>query len=223
MTWNPWNETDDIVFQGARLNESNFINNTSMVFGQCLRVWKLYLFCYYIILLTLGFAMMGKHAFYIYLNNNPTFPLLSAICKSQALLEHQKNRSKPLPKHYKNSLVVLIANAYHVFRSIRIFSSILYSWLLKPLLFWPADQIYAKLSGRQEEDDVGMHSTVFLDLCFYIIFCSFFYCHCIADSHSITFWILQILTVRPGLDDYFDTSFLLRQASPFTKIKWGFL
>ncbi|KAL0360529.1 UNVERIFIED_CONTAM: Kinesin-like protein KIN-6 [Sesamum radiatum] len=73
--------------QGARLLESNFINNTSMVFGLCLR----------------------------------------------SLLEHQKNRNKPLQKHYQNSL---------------------------------------------------------------------------------------ILTVKPGVEDYLDTSFLLRQASPFTKIKF---
>ncbi|KAK6131301.1 hypothetical protein DH2020_034951 [Rehmannia glutinosa] len=84
--------------QGARLLESNFINNTSMVFGLCLR----------------------------------------------SLLEHQKNRNKPLQKHYQNSL------------------------------------ISERLSGRQEEDDV----------------------------------------VKPGVEDYLDTSFLLRQASPFTKIKF---
>lgn len=32
--------------------------------------------------------------------------------------------------------------------------------------------------------------------------------------------ILQLLTVRPGEEDYLDTSFLLRQASPYTKIKY---
>jgi hypothetical protein len=30
----------------------------------------------------------------------------------------------------------------------------------------------------------------------------------------------QILTVKPGDDDYVDTSFLLRQASPYMKIKY---
>ncbi|PWA53086.1 Kinesin, motor domain-containing protein [Artemisia annua] len=45
--------------QGTRLVESNFINNTSMVFGLCLR----------------------------------------------SLLEHQKNRKKPLHKHFQNSLL----------------------------------------------------------------------------------------------------------------------
>lgn len=32
--------------------------------------------------------------------------------------------------------------------------------------------------------------------------------------------MLQLLTVRPGEEDYLDTSFLLRQASPYTKIKY---
>lgn len=31
--------------------------------------------------------------------------------------------------------------------------------------------------------------------------------------------ILQILTVKAGEDDYLDTSYLLRQASPYMKIK----
>lgn len=32
---------------------------------------------------------------------------------------------------------------------------------------------------------------------------------------------MQILTVKPGEDDYLDTSFLLRQASPYMKIKYA--
>ncbi|KZV33162.1 bipolar kinesin KRP-130-like [Dorcoceras hygrometricum] len=32
--------------------------------------------------------------------------------------------------------------------------------------------------------------------------------------------MMLILTVKPGIEDYLDTSFLLRQASPFTKIKF---
>ncbi|KAG8632319.1 hypothetical protein MANES_18G012000v8 [Manihot esculenta] len=74
--------------QGSRLLESNFINNTSMVFGLCLR----------------------------------------------SLLEHQKNPKKPLQKHFQNSLV---------------------------------------------------------------------------------------LTVKPGEEDYLDTVYLLRQASPYMKIKFN--
>lgn len=31
---------------------------------------------------------------------------------------------------------------------------------------------------------------------------------------------LQILTVKPGEDDYADTSFVLRQAAPYMKIKY---
>ncbi|KAL7117534.1 hypothetical protein ACP275_03G077100 [Erythranthe tilingii] len=90
--------------QGVRLLESNFINNTSMVFGLCLR----------------------------------------------SLLEHQKNRNKPLQKHYQNSLLTRYMRDY--------------------------------LEGKKR--------------------------------------MMLILTVKPGVEDYLDTSFLLRQASPFTKIKY---
>ncbi|CAA0841162.1 ATP binding microtubule motor family protein [Striga hermonthica] len=89
---------------GARLHESNFINNTSMVFGLCLR----------------------------------------------SLLEHQKNRNKLLQKHYKNSLLTRYLKDY--------------------------------LEGKKR--------------------------------------MMLILTVKPGVEDYLDTSFLLRQASPFAKIKF---
>ncbi|RLM80297.1 hypothetical protein C2845_PM12G00370 [Panicum miliaceum] len=51
--------------QGSRLLESNFINNTSMVFGLCLR----------------------------------------------SLLEHQKNQKKPLEKHFKNSMILNVKPA----------------------------------------------------------------------------------------------------------------
>ncbi|XP_038982265.1 kinesin-like protein KIN-6 isoform X2 [Phoenix dactylifera] len=91
--------------QGARLLESNFINNTSMVFGLCLR----------------------------------------------SLLEHQKNPKKPLHKHFKNSLLTRYLKDY--------------------------------LEGKK-------HMTL-------------------------------ILTVKPGEEDYADTSFLLRQASPYMKIKFN--
>ncbi|GER57011.1 kinesin motor family protein [Striga asiatica] len=89
---------------GARLHESNFINNTSMVFGLCLR----------------------------------------------SLLEHQKNKNKMLQKHYKNSLLTRYLKDY--------------------------------LEGKKR--------------------------------------MMLILTVKPGVEDYLDTSFLLRQASPFAKIKF---
>uniref|UniRef100_A0A0E0MDG2 Kinesin motor domain-containing protein n=1 Tax=Oryza punctata TaxID=4537 RepID=A0A0E0MDG2_ORYPU len=52
--------------QGTRLLESNFINNTSMVFGLCLR----------------------------------------------SLLEHQKNKKKPLEKHFKNSMLTRYLRDY---------------------------------------------------------------------------------------------------------------
>ncbi|XP_073275571.1 kinesin-like protein KIN-6 [Primulina huaijiensis] len=90
--------------QGTRLLESNFINNTSMVFGQCLR----------------------------------------------SLLEHQKNQTKPLQKHYQYSLLTRYLREY--------------------------------LEGKKR--------------------------------------MMLILTVKPGIEDYLSTSFLLRQASPFTKIKF---
>ncbi|KAK8461228.1 hypothetical protein SEVIR_1G001500v4 [Setaria viridis] len=90
--------------QGSRLLESNFINNTSMVFGLCLR----------------------------------------------SLLEHQKNQKKPLEKHFKNSMLTRYLRDY--------------------------------LEGRKK--------------------------------------MTLILTVKPAVDDYNDTSFLLRQASPYMKIKY---
>lgn len=91
--------------QGARLLESNFINNTSMVFGLCLR----------------------------------------------SLLEHQRNPKKPFQKHFKSSLLTRYLKDY--------------------------------MEGKK-------HMTL-------------------------------MLTVKPGEDDYLDTSFLLRQASPYMKIKFN--
>ncbi|XP_052203662.1 kinesin-like protein KIN-6 [Diospyros lotus] len=90
--------------QGARLLESNFINNTSMVFGLCLR----------------------------------------------SLLEHQKNPKKPLHKHFQSSLLTRYLRDY--------------------------------LEGKRR--------------------------------------MALILTVKSGEEDYLDTSFLLRQASPYMKIKF---
>ncbi|WOK98824.1 kinesin-like protein KIN-6 [Canna indica] len=90
--------------QGARLQESNFINNTSMVFGQCLR----------------------------------------------SLHEHQRNPKKPLEKHFKSSMLTRYLRDY--------------------------------MEGKKR--------------------------------------MTLILTVKPGEDDYADTSFLLRQASPYMKIKF---
>ncbi|KAF5740880.1 chromosome-associated kinesin KIF4A-like [Tripterygium wilfordii] len=89
--------------QGTRLLESNFINNTSMVFGLCLR----------------------------------------------SLLEHQKNPRKPLQKHFQNSLLTRYLRDY--------------------------------LEGKKR--------------------------------------MALILTVRSGQEDYLDTSHVLRQASPYMKIK----
>ncbi|XP_058090903.1 kinesin-like protein KIN-6 isoform X4 [Magnolia sinica] len=91
--------------QGARLLESNFINNTSMVFGLCLR----------------------------------------------SLLEHQKNPKRPPHKHFQNSLLTRYLRDY--------------------------------LEGKKR--------------------------------------MTLILTVKPGEDDHLDTSYLLRQASPYVKIKFN--
>ncbi|XP_021902693.1 kinesin-like protein KIN-6 isoform X2 [Carica papaya] len=90
--------------QGARLLESNFINNTSMVFGLCLR----------------------------------------------SLLEHQKNPKKALQKHFQNSLLTRYLRDY--------------------------------LEGKK--------------------------------------MMALILTVRPWEEDYHDTSYLLKQASPLMTIKF---
>ncbi|WVZ18199.1 hypothetical protein V8G54_005521 [Vigna mungo] len=91
--------------QGARLHESNFINNTLMVFGLCLR----------------------------------------------SLLEHQKNRKKPLQKHFQSSMLTRYLRDY--------------------------------LEGKKR--------------------------------------MSLILTAKPGEEDYLDTSYLLRQASPYMQIKYN--
>ncbi|KAL4578957.1 hypothetical protein LXL04_015091 [Taraxacum kok-saghyz] len=90
--------------QGARLLESNFINNTSMVFGLCLR----------------------------------------------SLLEHQRNPKKPFHKHFQNSLLTKYLRDF--------------------------------LEGKKR--------------------------------------MALILTAKSGEDDYQDTSYMLRQASPFMNIKF---
>ncbi|PON73385.1 Kinesin-like protein [Parasponia andersonii] len=90
--------------QGARLVESNFINNTSMVFGLCLR----------------------------------------------SLLEHQKNPKRPLQKHFQNSLLTRYLRDY--------------------------------LEGKKR--------------------------------------MALILTVKSGEEDYLDTTYLLRHASPFMRIRF---
>ncbi|XP_020236012.1 kinesin-like protein KIN-6 isoform X1 [Cajanus cajan] len=91
--------------QGARLLESNFINNTLMVFGLCLR----------------------------------------------SLLEHQKNRKKPLQKHFQSSMLTRYLRDY--------------------------------LEGKKR--------------------------------------MSLILTAKSGEEDYLDTSYLLRQASPYMQIKYN--
>ncbi|CAL1383904.1 unnamed protein product [Linum trigynum] len=95
-----------VILQGAKLLESSFINNTSMVFGLCLR----------------------------------------------ALLEHQKNPKKPLQKHFQNSL------------------------------------------------------------CF---------CYYVRDYLEGKKRMSLILIVKPGEEDYLDIACLLRQASPYMKIKFN--
>ncbi|KAH9308256.1 hypothetical protein KI387_036167, partial [Taxus chinensis] len=90
--------------QGVRLNESNFINNTSMVFGLCLR----------------------------------------------ALLEHQKNPKRAMEKHYKSSFLTKYLKDF--------------------------------LEGNHR--------------------------------------MAMVLNVSPGEENYIDTSFVLRQASPYVNIKF---
>ncbi|CAI9116969.1 OLC1v1018270C1 [Oldenlandia corymbosa var. corymbosa] len=90
--------------QGLRMVESYFINNTSMVFGLCLR----------------------------------------------SLLEHQKHPKRPIQKHFQNSLLTRYLREY--------------------------------LEGKKR--------------------------------------MALILTVKPGEDDYLETSYLLKQASPYTQIKF---
>jgi len=57
--------------------------------------------------------------------------------------------------------------------------------------------------------NTGANSSVYMLIlvCFYLYF-----------NYLPLFF--QILNVKPGDDDYLDTSFLLRQASPYMKIKY---
>ncbi|GAY42892.1 hypothetical protein CUMW_070440 [Citrus unshiu] len=123
--------------QGARLLESNFINNTSMVFGLCLR----------------------------------------------SLLEHQKNPKKPLQKHFQNSLVKLL-HGWHI-------------WL-----FYCYSIISTSTYGTKG-DFISKQLTRYL-----------------RDYLEGKKRMTLILTVKSGEEDYLDTSYLLRQASPYMKIKF---
>ncbi|KAF9670317.1 hypothetical protein SADUNF_Sadunf13G0055900 [Salix dunnii] len=116
--------------QGSRLIESNFINNTSMVFGLCLR----------------------------------------------SLLEHQSNPKRPLKMHFKNSLVKPPFNEYLV--AYEFAYSMQFDFIFVQLTRYLRDY----LEGKRR--------------------------------------MTLILTVKPGEIDYSDTSYLLRQASPFMKIKF---
>ncbi|KAG6751979.1 hypothetical protein POTOM_044194 [Populus tomentosa] len=116
--------------QGSRLIESNFINNTSMVFGLCLR----------------------------------------------SLLEHQSNPKKPLKMHFKNSMVKPPINEYLV--AYEFAYSMQFDFISPQLTRYLRDY----LEGKRR--------------------------------------MTLILTVKPGEHDYSDTSYLLRQASPFMKIKF---
>ncbi|KAG6750845.1 hypothetical protein POTOM_045360 [Populus tomentosa] len=118
--------------QGSRLIESNFINNTSMVFGLCLRV--------------------------------------------RSLLEHQSNPKKPLKMHFKNSMVKPPINEYLV--AYEFAYSTQFDFISPQLTRYLRDY----LEGKRR--------------------------------------MTLILTVKPGEYDYSDTSYLLRQASPFMKIKF---
>lgn len=122
----------NILLQGTRLAESNFINNTSMVFGLCLRVSAFNLFpgssrhsqdSFRSVFSQLHICLMFSA---VYVVHSIVLSLLSSyfslscslsICVTgsfsflylcfQSLLEHQKKPKKALQKHFQNSLVML--------------------------------------------------------------------------------------------------------------------
>lgn len=84
------------------------------------------------------------------------------------------------------------------------------------MLFWfnVVNKVLARLSRRKKEDGFGM--TILWD--FFLSSCTrpnFIYCNLSFPLLSN----LQIITVKAGEEDYLDTSYLLKQASPYMKIK----
>lgn len=75
-----------------------------------------------------------------------------------------------------------------------------------------------------------IHNSAYAHLCAamtfaacYVIYLSLLLCGLCVEFFFliVIFLIFQILNVKPGDDDYLDTSFLLRQASPYMKIKYS--
>ncbi|OEL12924.1 Kinesin-like protein KIN-6 [Dichanthelium oligosanthes] len=145
--------------QGSRLLESNFINNTSMVFSLCLR----------------------------------------------SLLEHQKNQKKPLEKHFKNSMLTRYLRDYLEGRK----------QMTLFCLFISGCAIVLSVISHDDPDtnDGYIADGILVPM---------------PNAASVTGargtinnrCLGLILNVKPADDDYLDTSFLLRQASPYMKIKY---
>lgn len=96
------------------------------------------------------------------------------------------------------------------------------------------NQVSARLFGRQEEDGIGMLSyfqnwitngvcSKTFDELEYSKYVFIFLRFCCRSklSHALSFLNSQILTVKSGEGDYRDTSYVLRQASPFMEIKYN--
>ncbi|TXG52036.1 hypothetical protein EZV62_021205 [Acer yangbiense] len=141
--------------QGSRLLESNFINNTSMIFGLCLRVCRLNSVIW----------IPGQPCCAI---DNYQFHCISA----RRIVGASKESKEAIGEAFSKFFV---------------------------------DQVPTGLFGRKEENDTGMRFS-FPKLGYSVNVLQLKHCY--------------ILTVKPGEEDYLDTSYLLRQASPYMKIKF---
>ncbi|KAL5995623.1 hypothetical protein ACLOJK_025689 [Asimina triloba] len=111
-----------------------------------------------------------------------------------SLLEHQKTR-RPLQKHYQNSL---LTSSCLTIKASTFFAS---------LLSLPVDFFLICICKDEMlfKDEDGASFSLSLS----------------AVKEKTIAAVFQILTVKPGEEDYLDTSYMLRQSSPYVNIKFG--
>ncbi|KAH9759150.1 kinesin-like protein KIN-6 [Citrus sinensis] len=159
--------------QGARLLESNFINNTSMVFGLCLRTPD-------------PFSLSLPHECDLICSLLPV--IVGAPKKSQEAIAE--------------ALSELLGKASPVYKLIFIFLNPPHSSRWHIWLFYCYSIIPTSTYGTKG-DFISKQLTRYL-----------------RDYLEGKKRMTLILTVKSGEEDYLDTSYLLRQASPYMKIKF---
>ncbi|KAH9693416.1 kinesin-like protein KIN-6 [Citrus sinensis] len=163
--------------QGARLLESNFINNTSMVFGLCLRTPIVFLFL----------CLM------------PLPHECDLICSLLPVIVGAPKKSQ---EAIAEALSELLGKASPVYKLIFIFLNPPHSSGWHIWLFYCYSIISTSTYGTKG-DFISKQLTRYL-----------------RDYLEGKKRMTLILTVKSGEEDYLDTSYLLRQASPYMKIKF---